>query len=98
MKTIDQWRFTMRWSARLSIGFFLIYAIAVLFKAPTVYGEIQSVFPEGMKENFIGMAIVAPFIFTLIFFIGFFAILRLVLFIYGTWRRLKFNHAVQPTR
>ena len=87
----------MRWSARLSIGFFLIYAIAVLFKVSTVYGEIQSL-PEGMKENFIGMAIVAPFIFTLIFFIGFFAILRLVLFIYGTWRRLKFNHAVQPTR
>lgn len=98
MKTIDQWRFTLRWAARLSIGFFLIYAVAVLIKAPIVYGEIKNVFPEEMKVNFIGMSIVAPLIFTFIFFIACFVILRLVLFIYGTWRRLKSNHAVQPTR
>jgi membrane-anchored glycerophosphoryl diester phosphodiesterase (GDPDase) len=98
MKTIDQWRFTLRWTVRLSLGFFLIYAASVLIKAPIVYGEIKNVFPEEMKEDFIGMAIVAPFIFTLIFFIGCFAVLRLVLFFYGTWRKLNSNHAVQPTR
>jgi len=98
MKTIDQWLFTLRWAARLSIGFFLIYAVAVLIMAPIAYGKIKDVFPEKMKVYFIGNAIIAPFIFTLIFFIACFVILRLVLFIYGTWRRLRSNHAVQPTR
>lgn len=88
MKTIKQQQLTLRWTVRLSIGFFLIYAVAVAIKAPGVYGEIKDVFPAEMQEKFILMVIVAPFLFTLLFFCVCFVVLRLAFFVYGTWRKL----------
>ena len=75
-----------------------MYASVVLIKAALVYGDIKGVFPEEMRKEFIGMAIVAPFYFTLVFLIGCFVILRLAVFSYGTWRRLTSKQAVQLTR
>lgn len=81
MKIIDQWNLTLLWSLRLSIGFFLIYATAVWIKAPLLYNDVKNVLSEEMSSNFVGMAIIAPFLFTALFLIAVWVIVRLVFWV-----------------
>ena len=83
MNRINQWQMTLRWTFRVTVGFFVIYGVLIAVKAPFVYAKVSDVLPEEMKRNFIGMAIVAPFIFSVIIFIVSMILFRLIFALTG---------------
>jgi hypothetical protein len=81
MKTIEQWRLTLKWSMRLTIGFFAIYAGIVCIRLPFVWSRV----PPELRGDFAQMAIVAPFLFSFLFFCFCLFLVRLLLLIMS-WR------------
>ncbi len=98
MNRINQWQMTLRWTFRVTVGFFVIYGVLIAFKAPLVYAGVSDVFPEDMKRNFIGMAILAPFVFSGLVFIVSLVLFRLFFVLSGMMRRNGPNNGVEPIR
>ncbi len=84
MNRINQWQMALRWTFRVTVGFFVIYGVLLAVKAPFVYAKVSEVFPEDMKRNFLGMTILAPFVFSGLVFIVSLVLFRLFFGLSGT--------------
>ena len=91
MKIIEQWRLTLKWSIRLTIVFFAIYAGIVCIRFPFLWSRIQAAeVPAEFRSNFVQMAIMAPILVSFIFFCFCLVLIRLLLLIMSWRNRSKY--------
>ena len=88
MRTTDQWKTTLRWTAGITACFFVIYASAVavqlLVNAPR-WAEGLSALPPEMLSNFLQMLVLGPFLFSIPVFVISLVVVRLVCAFMGKW-------------
>jgi hypothetical protein len=81
MRTTDQWKTTLRWTAGITACFFVIYASAIavqlLVNAPRWAEGLSALSPE-MLSNFLQMLVLGPFLFSIPVFVISLVVVRVV--------------------
>jgi hypothetical protein len=88
MSTIDQWKKTLRWTAGITVCFFVIYASAVavrLLVCAPQWAKPLSELPPEMLSNFFQGLVLAPFLFSIPVFVISLVVVRMVFAFIGKW-------------
>jgi len=88
MSPLEQWKETLRWTAGITVCFFVIYASAVavrLLVCAPQFAEPLSELPPEMLSHFLQGLVLAPFLFSIPVFVISLVVVRIVFAFIGKW-------------